>query len=83
MDLLSDLKGKGARNMKRHVRKVLNVIGEKAMNKEPGIDGILVTVGLCIIALLLCVVMKDSLAGFIRTIVTALETKANSILTGV
>ncbi len=53
------------------------------MKKEPGIDGILVTVGLCIIALLLCVVMKDSLAGFIETIVEAMTTKANTILSGV
>lgn len=53
------------------------------MHKEPGIDGILVTVGLCIIALLLCVVMKDSLTAFIQTIVTSLQTKATSILTGV
>jgi hypothetical protein len=51
--------------------------------KDPGIDGILVTVGLCIIALLLCVVMKDSLAGFIETIVGAMTTKANEILNGV
>ena len=56
---------------------------KKMMGKEPGIDGILVSVGLCIIALLLCVVMKDSLKAFIETIVTALQTKANSILTGV
>ena len=54
-----------------------------AMHREPGIDGILVTVGLCIIALLLCVVMKDSLESFIKTIVTALQTKATNILNGV
>ena len=53
------------------------------MRREPGIDGILVTVGLCIIALLLCVVMKDSLTSFIHTIVTAMQTKAADILTGV
>lgn len=53
------------------------------MRKEMGIDGILVTVGLCIISLLLCVVMKDSLAAFIETVVEALQAKANSILTGV
>lgn len=53
------------------------------MKKDPGIDGILVTVGLCIIALLLCVVMKDSLAGFIETIVEAMTDKANTILNGV
>lgn len=56
---------------------------EKAMRKEEGIDGILVTVGLCIIALILCVVMKDSLKVFIETIVAALTNEARNILTGV
>lgn len=55
----------------------------RGMRKEAGIDGILVTVGLCIIALLLCVVMKKSMTGFIETIVTALTTEAQKILTGV
>lgn len=58
-------------------------IREQAMKKEPGIDGILVTVGLCIIALLLCVVMKDSLTVFIKTLVDAMTAKAQQILTGV
>lgn len=53
------------------------------MNKEAGIDGILVTVGLCVIALLLCVVMKDSLTAFIETLVDALTKEAQKILTGV
>ena len=53
------------------------------MKKEPGIDGILVTVGLCIIALLLCVVMKESMGEFIKSIVTSLTTEAQKILTGV
>lgn len=48
--------------------------------KSEGIDGLLVTVGLCIIALLLCVVMKDSLTNFITQIVTALQTRALTIL---
>lgn len=55
----------------------------KGMKKEPGIDGILVTIGLCIIALLLCVVMKNSLQAFITTIVDSLKTEAQKILTGV
>lgn len=55
----------------------------RGMEKEPGIDGILVTVGLCIIALLLCVVMKDSLKAFIETLVSAMTTEAQKILTGV
>lgn len=48
--------------------------------KSSGIDGLLVTVGLCIIALLLCVVMKDKLEIFIGTIVDALTAKATGIL---
>ncbi|MGN0424753.1 MAG: hypothetical protein ACI4FY_05480 [Acetatifactor sp.] len=56
---------------------------EHALKKEEGIDGILVTVGLCIIALLLCVVMKDSLTSFITTLVTSMTTKAQGILNGV
>ena len=48
--------------------------------KQPGIDGLLVTVGLCIIALLLCVVMKDKLEIFITTVVNSLTTKATTIL---
>ena len=62
--------------------KVNYVLG-KAFKKDAGIDGILVTVGLCIIALLLCVVMKDSLEKFIKNIVEALTREANKILTGV
>lgn len=58
-------------------------IAAAAMKKEAGIDGILVTVGLCIIALLLCVVMKDSLTEFIKTLVEAMTVKAQEILTGV
>lgn len=69
-------------HMKR-VKEMMNCVKRIAMKKEAGIDGILVTVGLCIIALLLCVVMKDSLASFIQTIVTAMQEKANAILTGV
>ncbi len=49
-------------------------------HKSRGLDEILVTVGLCIIALLLCVVMKDSLTSFIQAIVTAMQNKAIGIL---
>ncbi len=48
--------------------------------KHPGIDGILVTVGLCIIALVLCVIMKDSLGEFITTIVDNMTGKATEML---
>lgn len=72
-------KKRGKRNMKNLSKKMRKII----MKKEPGIDGILVTVGLCIIALLLCVVMKDSMATFIQTIVNTLTSEAQKILTGV
>lgn len=64
-------------------RKAAGILLAKGMKKEAGIDGILVTVGLCVIALLLCVVMKDSLTNFIETIVKALTNEAQKILTGV
>ncbi len=60
--------------------KYKNRIHRAAAGKSSGIDGLLVTVGLCIIALLLCVVMKDKLELFIGTIVDALTAKATSIL---
>ena len=44
--------------------KAFEIIVKKAMKKEEGLDGILVTIGLCIIALLLCVVMRDSLTEY-------------------
>lgn len=69
--------------MKYRMMQVGRFVKRHAMKKEPGIDGILVTVGLCIIALLLCVVMKDSLTTFIKTLVDAMTTKAQQILTGV
>lgn len=70
-------------NQNNRMKKVVVWLRQRAMKKEQGIDGILVTVGLCIIALLLCVVMKDSMAGFIQTIVSAMTTEAQKILTGV
>lgn len=72
-----------AGRMKYRMMQVGRFVKRQAMKKEPGIDGILVTVGLCIIALLLCVVMKDSLTTFIKTLVDAMTTKAQQILTGV
>lgn len=70
-------------HIKNTVQQITWSLLKKGMKKEQGIDGILVTVGLCIIALLLCVVMKDSLETFIQTIVRAMTTEAEKILTGV
>ena len=55
---------------------------DRANTLDPGIDGILVTVGLCIIALLLCVVMKNSLSEFIQSIVSSMTKEASDILKG-
>ena len=68
---------------KKGIKKAAEKLFAEGMKKEPGIDGILVTVGLCIIALLLCVVMKDSLADFIQKIVGAMTSEAEEVLRGV
>ena len=68
------------RNMICIMKNRMRSFAVRLLAKDEGIDGILVTVGLCIIALLLCVVMKDSLTTFISQIVTALQTKALGIL---
>lgn len=64
----------------RRIHEMKNRVYKAFAAKSSGIDGLLVTVGLCIIALLLCVVMKDKLEIFIGTIVDALTAKATGIL---
>lgn len=70
----------GKRGKKVSARIKAERIRRAMTGKSSGIDGLLVTVGLCIIALLLCVVMKDKLEVFIGTIVDALTAKATGIL---
>lgn len=66
---------------KCRIQKRAEELKEKCFtSKSEGIDGILVTVGLCIIALVLCVVMKTELSEFISGIVTNMTTKATSML---
>ncbi len=64
----------------KNILKAKEIIARSALHKEEGLDGILVTIGLCIIALLLCVVMRDSLTEFIKTIVGEMTTSAKNIL---
>ena len=64
------------------MNKVMEKIKIIVLHKEEGIDGILVTIGLCIIALVLCVVMKDALAAFIQSITTSMTQRAQEILSG-
>ncbi|MBR1861517.1 MAG: hypothetical protein IJ796_06630 [Lachnospiraceae bacterium] len=64
------------------MKRFITVMKRVFLNKEKGIDGILVTIGLCIIALVLCIVMKDSLAELIKNITGSMSQKAQDILTG-
>lgn len=67
--------------MQRKLRELKENCLEKCMTStHAGIDGILVTVGLCIIALVLCVFMKDKLGEFIKTIVGEMTDKASGML---
>lgn len=75
-------KGNVLEKLRRAADSMFIRIYYSGMREDEGIDGILVTVGLCIIALLLCVVMKDSLTKFIQTIVTSMTKEAKDILTG-
>lgn len=70
------------RQMNMLIQKGMCFVWRAAARKEDGIDGILVTVGLCIIALLLCVTMKESLTTFINKIVQSMMEKADLILAG-
>lgn len=84
--LLGSRLGAAARAGWRRTRETLArrtlAVMERGMATDPGIDGILVTVGLCIIALLLCVVMKNSLSEFIKSIVASMTKEATNILSG-
>lgn len=64
------------------MNRFLMAVKERLLKKEKGIDGILVTIGLCIIALVLCVVMKDSITAFITNITNSMTDKAQDILSG-
>ncbi len=68
------------RRISMNIKTIWKMITDHASDKEKGLDGILVTIGLCIIALLLCVVMKDSLTEFIQTIVKTMTDSAKGIL---
>ncbi len=50
------------------------------MRKSKGIDGVIVVVGLCIIALVIIFVLKDQLAEFVKGIVNNMNGKATNVL---
>ncbi len=68
---------KNKKNEKASARKRLIGI---LKHTESGLDGILVTIGLCVIALVLCAVLKDSLTEFIRVLTESMTGKAQEML---
>ncbi|MFI3238272.1 MAG: hypothetical protein R3Y47_09655 [Lachnospiraceae bacterium] len=59
-----------------------NKVGNMMRNTHQGIDGILVTVGLCIVALVVCVVFKTEMSTFVEGMMGEMTSKASSILSG-
>lgn len=50
------------------------------LKKDKGLDGIIVVIGLMIIALVIMILMKDEISDFISTLVDKMTTKATNIL---
>ena len=50
------------------------------MRKSKGIDGVIVVVGLCIIALVVIFLLKDQLGEFVKKIVDNMSNKATDVL---
>ncbi len=55
---------------------------ELAASKHSGIDGVIVVVGLCIIALVIIFLLKDKLAAFVSQITENMQNKATTVLDG-
>lgn len=50
------------------------------LKKHSGASDLVATIGLCIIVLVICVVLKDQLSNLVTTIVQGITTKAQGIL---
>lgn len=50
------------------------------LRKHKGVDGIIVCLFLCVIAVVLCAIFKDQIGAFMKTVMTALTGKAESII---
>lgn len=55
-------------------------VKNRLFHKSAGIDGIIVTVGLCIVALVICVVFKTQLTTFVTDLLGKMTQKATGIL---
>lgn len=70
----------GAMKLQSKMEQAKQGIRNVLCHKSDGIDGIMVTVGLCIIALVICVLMKDQLGNFVKTIVSDMTSKGQDML---
>lgn len=50
------------------------------LRKRKGVDGIIVVLFLCVIAVVLCAVFKDQISTFMTGVMTQLTDKARSII---
>lgn len=61
-------------------RRVKEGIGGFMRKKFAGVDGILVTIFLCVIAIVLCIIFRDQIKAFIESVMDSLLKKSESIL---
>ncbi len=59
-----------------------NKIADVMTRKHRGIDGVIVVVGLCIIALVIIFLLKDKLAEFVGSITDNMQNKSKTVLDG-
>lgn len=62
------------------MRKIKDVTKKLLFGKHEGLNGIVVTIGLCIVALLLCVGLNTGLGGYVTNIISAMTTKSTTLL---
>lgn len=60
----------------------MNNIGDRMANskKRKGINGIIVVLFLCVVAVVLCALFKDKIGAFMTEVMTQLQTKATAII---
>ncbi len=60
--------------------KVKTKVGELLCKKSEGVDKIMITIGLCIVALLIVGILNGVLETFVKNLVGEMTTKASGIL---
>ena len=62
------------------MRKIKDVTKKLLFRKHEGLNGIVVTIGLCVVALLICVGLNTALGGYVTNVMSALTTKTTTLL---